>query len=228
MITLKRSEERRHQRRGGLETWSSFEQPYPRAGFRLLQALHEQRLGPERSMDPQLGGHLDVVTYVCEGTLRQEDLSGRGVELVAGHFQRRGASPGAPVPFRNAGAAGHVHVIQLGIPPRGSRGKGILEVRLFPREDREGLLQLVVSPDGRRSSLEVDQDLFAYSSILEVGQDLVHEIPPGRGAWLQVLRGRVKAGGTDLHAGDGASFENEAAVPFSALEASEILLIDSA
>jgi quercetin 2,3-dioxygenase len=56
----------------------------------------------------------------------------------------------------------------------------------------------------------------------------VHELPPGRHAWLHLVRGEVTLGDIVLTSGDGAGLMGEPAVSFTASEGSEILLLDVA
>ena len=53
-----------------------------------------------------------------------------------------------------------------------------------------------------------------------------HELRPGRGAWIQVVKGGVTVNGTALGAGDGAAVENETALTIAATDAAELLVFD--
>jgi redox-sensitive bicupin YhaK (pirin superfamily) len=65
-----------------------------------------------------------------------------------------------------------------------------------------------------------------YSSLLEKGHHVVHELRSGRGAWLKVIAGRIRLIDQSVQAGDGAALEDELVVSFTAQEPSEILLFD--
>jgi redox-sensitive bicupin YhaK (pirin superfamily) len=92
--------------------------------------------------------------------------------------------------------------------------------------ERRGVLRLILSPDGRNQSLRLRQNARVYSSILESGHHVIHELGAGRGAWLHVVSGRIQLIDHVLGTGDGASLVDEAAVSLTAKEASEILLFD--
>jgi hypothetical protein len=92
--------------------------------------------------------------------------------------------------------------------------------------ERRGLLCVVASPDGRTGSLHVHQDIRIYSTLLDAGQHVVHELRPGRGAWLHVVSGEATLGDLVLGTGDGVGLSGEPAVSFTAREATEILLVD--
>jgi len=93
---------------------------------------------------------------------------------------------------------------------------------------------VVASPDGRDQSLKIGQDASVYLAILEPGQELSYELANGRGAWLQVLRGKVQLNGQELDTGDGAAIEHESdgqvdtSLNISATHAAEVMLFDLA
>src|SRR6185503_4191995 len=98
----------------------------------------------------------------------------------------------------------------------------------YPFSDRRGNLRLIASPAGSDASLRLRQDVRIYSSVLDPGCHVVHEVSPGRGVWLHVVAGRVRFFDQSLATGDGASLDDESALSFTAQEASEILLFDLA
>ncbi|HVZ35549.1 MAG TPA: hypothetical protein VG963_24155, partial [Polyangiaceae bacterium] len=97
----------------------------------------------------------------------------------------------------------------------------------FSAAERRGLLCVIASPDGRGGSLRIAQDALLHSALLEPGQHVVHELGPGRIAWLPLVEGEVALpDGILAAAGDGAGISEDRAVSFTAREASEILLLD--
>ena len=67
-----------------------------------------------------------------------------------------------------------------------------------------------------------------YLASLLPGQSVAQEIEPGRAAWLQILRGRVKSLENDLVAGDGVAITDENSVTVQAFSPSEVLLFNLA
>ena len=227
MIVLRRSEERRHVRSRARDTWMSFDPNRPadpfRRGFHALETLNEDLLSSDRSLFPSPRSGVDVVTYVQEGTW---------IRPVAGHLEagefERASDPRGPLPASPETSVSTARVFQGCITATAVAPGPALERRRFPRADREGILRLVVSPDGRENSLRVRQDVRLYSSVLLPGHHLIHELAEGRGAWLQVVAGSVRLRDHQLGAGDGAALEGEPAVALTACGASEILLFDLA
>ncbi|HUE80707.1 MAG TPA: hypothetical protein VMM84_01250 [Pyrinomonadaceae bacterium] len=72
----------------------------------------------------------------------------------------------------------------------------------------------------------IHQDVKLYDASLEVDEEISFELPPGRHAWIQVIKGGVTVNGTSLDAGDGAAISNEPSLNIRATKESEILFFD--
>jgi len=238
MITLRRAEARRHVRSGTQDTWLTFDaengaDPFSR-GFRALEALNEEMPISEMNLQPHTHEDIEVVTYVREGMLIHQNEAGTMGLLGPGEFQRTSASRKVRHRVINASLMNPAHVFQSCITPDGNEFLPGTEQKRFPVVDREGVLRLVASPDGKDGSLRVQQDLRMYSSVLLVGHHMVHELRQGRAAWLHVVKGRILLSGRVqiedhlLGTGDAAALEDERAVCFRAEVPSEVILFDLA
>ena len=207
--------------------------PFSR-GFRALEALNEETPISEMNLHPHTHEDIEVVTYVREGTLIHQNEVGTMGRLGPGEFQRTSASRKVRHRVINASLTNPAHVFQSCITPDGTEFLPGTEQKRFPVADREGILRLVASPDGRNGSLRVQQDLRMYSSVLLVGHHLVHELRIGRAGWLHVVQGRILLNGRVqiedhlLGTGDAAALEDELAVSFTAEIPSEVILFDLA
>jgi redox-sensitive bicupin YhaK (pirin superfamily) len=224
MIKLQRSTDRRYVRSGSQEIWMSFDQ----TGFRALDVLNEVKLHPGRNSRFQSDGDQESITYVREGRLVARHRP-RGDEYLGPGYCQRATSHSLLItsapdesPFRGA------HLFVSSMIPRQPEGEPSCEQRHYPYSDRRGILRLIASPDGCDASLRLQQDVRVYSSVLDRGRHVVHELGTGRGAWLHVVTGRICLVDQTLETGDGASLDDESAVSFTAEKASEILLFDLA
>ena len=197
-------------------------------GFRTLESLNEEGLAPGTSLLLQPRKDIEVLTYVREGTLTQEDPSGRTHVLGVGECGRSGVRSGARHRAGNRSLTQYAHAFQCSVTSDRKDPRSRPEQRRFPVAERRGILRLMGSPDGKDGSLRMHQDIRVYSSLLDIGHHLIHELAPGRGAWLHVVKGGIQLFDHGLRAGDGASLVDEAAVSWTALEPSEILLFDLA
>lgn len=230
MITLRRDQQRHHAQRRCNDVWLTF---YPQdgfdplaKGFAALEGLNENRLPPGAGVSPQPRQEAEIVTYVLRGSLAQQDSTGHSSLIQAGEFQRRNIGRQVHHSERNASVTDWAHIFRLSLHPAVAALDQSQEQRLFPLAERRGALCVVASPDGRRQSLHVHQDVIILSAILDTGQHLIHQLAPGRCAWLHVVQGEVTLGDVILATGDGAGISEERSVSLTAREAAEILLLD--
>jgi redox-sensitive bicupin YhaK (pirin superfamily) len=230
MITVRKSEERRHVLSKSQNTWMTFDPENGidplRRGFHGLESLNEEFAGPEMGLLSNGQEEVDLITYVREGSIIHQDEFGNFGRMEAGEFQRRNVSSRMRCQAVNGSHIYTAHVFQGGLRPGPLASGAILEQKRFYTAERTGTLRLVASQGGKRDSLSLAQDVRVYSSILLQGNHLVHEFEGGRTAWLHVVRGRILLQDQSLLAGDGVALVDEAAASFTAQEASEVLLFD--
>ena len=230
MINLRKAQERIRTISGGQETWCSFNESNPfdptRDGFRTLECLREEWLSPGAEFEYRAARNVEILTYVWSGALILEDPAGRKIALETGECHRATARNGSLHRGWNGSRVDTARVFRGFMTPDRSLVQTPGEKQRFSLAERRGVLRLLFSRDGRDASLRLRQDAGVYSSILDPGRRLVHELPSGRGAWLHLVKGRIQLVDQILEAGDGASFVEEAAVSLTARESSEILLFD--
>lgn len=230
MITLRRSAERRHDARGKRQTWCTFAagaRPDPlAAGFGALVTLDEVRLPPAGALAVRTGDDVEFVSYVYWGALAQSDSTGSSGVVHAGEFQRLVIGHGVRHKETNASRGDWVHVFRLGLRPPVVGLEPSREQQRFAAAQRRNVLCAVASPDGRRGSLRVLADALVCSSVLDPGRHLIHELGPGRSAWLHLVRGEVTLQDIVLTDGDGVGVTLEPAISITAQESAEILLVD--
>jgi hypothetical protein len=230
MITLRRARERHSIRRRSQEVWLTFN-PQDRTdpladGFGALGALEENHLPPGANVAPQLYQAAEVVTYVLKGALAQEDSTGWSGVIHTCEFQRMATRLRVSHSERNASQTDRAHVFRMSLRPTESGLNYTHDQKFFSAAQRRGVLCIVASPDGRDDSLCVREDALIYSTILDVGQHMVHKLSQGRIAWLHVVHGEAALGDLVLVTGDGVGVTDEPAVSFTAREETEILLFD--
>jgi quercetin 2,3-dioxygenase len=209
MLTVRRSDERGHAQHGWLDsrhTFSFADYVDPRhMGFRGLRVINEDRVQPGQGFGTHAHRDMEIISYVIEGALEHKDSIGTGSVIRPGDVQRMSAGTGVRHSEFNASRTEPVHFLQIWIIPERPGLPPGYEEKTFAEADKRGRLRLVASPDGADGSVRIHADAKLYASVLAYGQRVDYTLGAGRGAWIQVLRGRARVSGEDLDAGDGAS-----------------------
>jgi redox-sensitive bicupin YhaK (pirin superfamily) len=230
MITVRRADERHLDRRHRQELWHSFnpqEPAKPHAGdFGTLENLTENRLPPGGVSVARPSREAEIVTYICKGAIAQEGSSGSSGVVHAGEFQRMAIGQGIRHKETNASRTEWAQIFRISLHPPEGESNGAREQIHVAAAQRHNVLRIVTSPDGRQGSLHTHQDALIYSSLIDPGHHLIHELLPGRNAWLHVICGEAASHDLILTQGDGVGVTNERSVSLTAHEKCEILLVD--
>lgn len=200
----------------------------PGSGRTNPGTLKECRLPPGGVMPADEHHQIEVITYVCDGSLAFEDSTGTSGVIHAGEFQRTTIGPRLRRVQTNASPTLWTHLYQLRLHALTNEFETGYEQRRFSAAQRRGQLCIVASRDGRHGSLHLQHDVLMQSALLDKGQHVVHPLPPGRRAWVHLVAGEVALGDDVLVNGDGAGIEAERAVSLTACAETNILLLDVA
>ena len=232
MITLRKSENRGHANHGWLNTYHtfSFANYYDptHMGFRSLRVINQDRVHPGKGFPTHSHNDMEIVTYVLEGALEHKDSLGTGSIICPGDVQRMSAGTGIAHSEYNHSQTEGVHFLQIWILPNKKGVKPTYEQKTYSDEEKRGNLRLIVSEDGRSNSVTIHQDVDTYTTLLDAGQQVIHQLKPNRHAWVQVARGSVMLNDNLLEAGDGAAVSNEESLKLVGKEMAEVLVFDMA
>ncbi len=231
MITLRRAADRHCTQRSGQRTSHTFVEgvsSIPRdAGFGSLEELSEIYLEPGAGPTSYPRGEAEIVTYVVTGTLAQGDSTGWSGVLRTDEFQLSSAGRLVRHAHQNASNVEPAHSFRLAVLPSQAELPYARAQQRVSVADRRNVLRAVASFDGRSGSLRIHQDALIWSSIVDAGRHMIHDVAPGRQAWLHIVRGEATFDGLILSAGDGVGVSDEA-VSFTARAETEVLLIEVA
>jgi hypothetical protein len=233
MITIRRSADRGHFDHGWLNTHHTFSfgqyRDEQHMGFRSLRVINEDRVQGGQGFGEHGHRDMEIISYVISGELAHKDSMGNGSTLRAGDLQRMSAGSGVRHSEFNASPTRTAHFYQIWIiPEREGIEPGYEELRASGEAPR-GEFRLVAAPEPVDGALRLHQDARLYLATLDADDRVTHELAPGRHAWVQVIRGRVRLGEEDLDAGDGAAISEESEIAIAAVEDdSEIMLFDLA
>jgi redox-sensitive bicupin YhaK (pirin superfamily) len=231
-LGVRRADERGHVDHGWLDTrhtfsFAAYNDP-EWMGFRALRVINDDRIAPGRGFAKHPHRNMEIVTVVLSGSLEHRDNMGNGSVIVPGEVQKMSAGNGVIHSEANASYREPLHLLQIWIEPDELEVEPSYDQRTFPEAERRGRLRTVLSPDGADGSIPTHADARILATLLASGEQVIHVVPPGRGAWVHVARGRLEANGVALSGGDGAWTNEAGEIRLVGVEAAEALVFDLA
>jgi redox-sensitive bicupin YhaK (pirin superfamily) len=228
MTELRPAAERGHENHGWLDSWHtfSFADYYDPAhmGFSVLRVINEDRIQPGSGFPGHGHRDMEIITYVLEGAIAHQDSIGTGSTIEPGDVQRMSAGTGVLHSEFNA-HEGETHFLQIWILPKRRGIAPAYAQKRFASEEKRGRLRLIVSPDGRDGSLDMDQDAFLYAGLFDGAERAAHALATGRKGYVHVARGEVAVNGHALGPGDALKAEG-GTITLEKGKGAEVLVFD--
>ena len=195
-------------------------------GFSDLRVINEDRVAPGQGFGTHPHRDMEIFSYVLEGTLAHSDSMGTGSKIVPGDVQLMSAGSGVTHSEFNGSENEPVHFLQIWIMPDRAGGKPVYQQQHFDAADKRGRLCLIISPDGRDSSLRIHQDTSVYAGLFDGDESATLTLDRNRHAYVHVARGSIELNGVKLEAGDGARLRNSQTLKLAAGSDAEVLVFD--
>lgn len=225
-ITIRKSADRGTADHGWLKATFSFSfSEYHDAnwmGFRNLRVMNQDRIAPKSGFPMHSHRDMEIITYVINGVLAHEDSAGNKGTTRPGDIQRMSAGTGITHSEFNLGVD-TLELIQIWIQPDRSGHPPRYHQNSYDPEARHSLL---VSPDGKDGSIQINQDVRLYRSKMLKGDKQLQKIEVNRYAWIQLISGSLTLNGQMLQAGDGAALTGAMDLEIVALDDSVCLTFD--
>ena len=190
-------------------------------GFGALRVINDDRVAPGGGFATHGHRDMEILSYVLEGGLEHKDSMGTGSVIRPGEIQFMRAGTGVTHSEHNHSRTEPVHFLQIWIVPE----RDDLEPG-YEQRSVHGAFRLVASRDGRDGSLTVHQDVDLYAGTPAPG--FVHDLRPGRHAWIHVANGEVTVNDRRLGEGDGAALTDEPRLRLHTDGPARVLLLDLA
>ena len=232
MINVRRSETRGKTKIGWLDSRHSFsfgEYYDPEfESFGPLRVINEDWIAGGAGFPPHPHRDMEIVTYIVDGAISHKDSSGGGGTIRPGEIQRMSAGSGIVHAEFNASATETCHLLQIWIMPSKNGIAPGYEQKTINPDATANHFARIAGPDPADNEVRLVQDAEIWAVKLDVENEAVHSLRPGRKAWLQVVKGEVSVGGEKLEAGDAAAITDVSQIQVRSRVPSEVLLFDLA
>ncbi len=229
MLKVRRSAERGYVEQDWLKSYHtfSFGSYFDRKhmNFRSLRVMNEDWIGPNSGFPTHPHDNMEIITYVIEGRLAHRDSMGNQEQITHGEIQSMSAGTGITHSEFNPDEQETTHLYQIWLVPAEKNIKPSYQQIRYDQAP-SGQLTLLASQQPKDGAVFINQDVDLYRAELSEGDELSFNIRPGRGVWLQTVRGGLVVNGETLQTGDALIVEEESQLAISAQQASEFLLFD--
>lgn len=168
---------------------------------------------------------MEIITYVREGAISHEDNLGNKGRTEAGDIQVMSAGTGISHSEYNLEAI-PTRIFQIWIIPNETGLAPSWGAKPFPKGLREGFVTLASGRAGDDQSLRIRADARLVAANLKAGESAEYALDAGRRAYLVPATGLIEINGLRAQARDGVAVEDERVLRVTAIEDSEIVLVD--
>ena len=197
-------------------------------GWGPLRVWNDDEIAPKSGFPPHPHSDMEIVTYVRQGAITHQDSLGNTGRTEAGDVQVMSAGTGIRHSEYNLEDE-TTRIFQIWIEPSTRGGQPAWGAKPFPRDGRAGrFVTLASGIDGDRDALPIRTNGRVAGATLKAGETATYELGEGRYAYLVPATGRIAVNGVELEARDGAAAKDEPRLSVTALEDSEVVLVDAA
>ena len=197
-------------------------------GHGALRVWNDDEIAPNSGFPAHPHANMEIITYVREGAITHQDSLGNEGRTEAGDVQVMSAGSGIRHSEYNLEPT-KTRIFQIWIEPTARGGQPTWGSKPFPKANRSGKLVTIASGDPNDTdALPIRADARVLATTLKAGESAEYEPQKSRNLYLVPAAGAVEINGVRVNARDGAAIRDEARLTITALEDSELVLVDAA
>lgn len=192
-----------------------------------LRVWNDDIIAPGTGFPQHPHRDMEIITYVREGAISHADNLGNKGRTEAGDVQVMSAGTGIAHSEYNLEATA-TKIFQIWIIPNEAGLPPSWGAKPFPKGEREGFATLASGKHGDHESLRIRADARLVAANLKAGESAEYHLDAGRRAYLVPATGVIEVNGLRAQARDGVAVQDERVLRVTAVEDSEVVLVDLA
>jgi quercetin 2,3-dioxygenase len=193
-----------------------------------LRVWNDDVIESNAGFPPHPHANMEIITYVREGAITHRDSMGNEGRTEAGDVQVMSAGTGIRHAEYNL-EPDTTKIFQIWILPTKDGGAPAWGSKPFPKGDRSGCFVTLASGFANdNDALPIRADARVLGATLKRGESAQYVIGAARRGYLVPATGSIDVNGVEIAARDGAAIKDVDVVKVTALEDSEIVLVDAA
>ena len=198
-----------------------------RMGWGTLRVWNDDEIAPNTGFPPHPHRDMEIITYVREGAITHKDSLGNEGRTKAGDVQVMSAGSGIRHAEYNL-EPGPTRIFQIWITPTQRGGSPAWGSQPFPKGDRSGRFVTLASGFGDdNDALPIRANARVLGATLKAGEAVDYALGPQRHGYLVPASGAIEVNGVRIDARDGAAIQDVASLKITAIEDSELVLVDT-
>ncbi len=201
-----------------------------RMNWGSLRVWNDDTIAPGTGFPPHPHNDMEIITYVRKGAITHRDNQGNEGRTEAGDVQVMSAGSGIRHSEYNREDE-DTQIFQIWIIPDSRGGQPSWGARAFPKDDRSGAFIPLASGVANDDSdaLPIRTDASVLGATIKAGESVTYTPrDAGRHLYLVPATGKVQIEEIEANARDGIAITQQESVTITAIEDSEIVLVDAA
>jgi redox-sensitive bicupin YhaK (pirin superfamily) len=192
-----------------------------------LRVWNDDEIAPNTGFPPHPHANMEIITYVREGAVTHKDSLGNEGRTEAGDVQVMSAGTGIRHDEYNLEQQ-PTRIFQIWITPSADGGSPVWGSQPFPKGDRSGhFVTLASGFDTNKGALPIRARARVLGATLKVGETVESALGERRHGYLVPGSGAVEVNGVRIDARDGAAIKDVAILRITAIEDSELVMVDA-
>lgn len=193
-----------------------------------LRVWNDDAIEPNTGFPTHPHANMEIITYVREGAITHRDSMGNEGRTEAGDVQVMSAGTGIRHSEYNLEPQ-TTKIFQIWILPTKQGSQPSWGSKPFPKGHRSGRLVTLASGFADdNDALPIRANARVLGATLKKGEHAEYPIGTSRYGYLVPATGSIEVNGVQIGAGDGTAIKDVDVVKVTALEDSEIVLVDAA
>ncbi len=192
-----------------------------------LRVWNDDAINAKSGFPPHPHRDMEIITYVRTGAITHRDSLGNEGRTAAGDVQVMSAGTGITHAEYNLEDE-TTTLFQIWIQPTRTGERPSWGARAFPGGDRAGqLVALASGYDGDGDALPIRTEARLVAGTIRAGETVDYALGANRKGYLVPATGRICVNGVEAGARDGLAIADEPTVSITAIEDSEVVLVDT-
>ena len=200
------------------------------APVKSLYVWNDDTFAPRHGFPLHYHQNVEIITYVRRGAVTHTDTLGNSYEVAAGDIQVMSTGSGLRHAEFNGGSE-PLKLFQIWLRPNEIGQAPSYAARRFPGTERANELVVLASglpQDAGSDALPLRASARLLVARVEAGRSVKHEIRASHELYLVPSTGKIRVDGVEVDAGDGVAVADQASVEVTAVQDTELVMVELA